>query len=64
MEAAIERPHKPQTLSASLVTQPRYGAFFFATEALFCRAKERLRLEREGVQDEGAGDDPTQDQSE
>ena len=61
MEAAIERPHKPQTLSASLVTQPRYGAFFFATEALFCRAKE---LEREGVQDQGAGDDPTQDQSE
>jgi hypothetical protein len=64
MEPAIERPRKPQTLEASLVTQPRCGAFFFATEALFCRAKEGLRLEREGVEDHGAGDDPTQDQSE
>jgi hypothetical protein len=60
----MERPHKPQTLYACLVTQPRYGAFFFATEALFCFAKDGPRLEREGVQDHGAGDDPTQDQSE
>jgi hypothetical protein len=63
MEPAIERPHKPQTLSACLVTQP-CGAFFFATEELFRRAKDDLRLEREGVQDQGAGDDPTQNQSE
>jgi hypothetical protein len=64
MEPAIERPRKPQTLEASLVTQPRRGAFFFATEELFRRAKHGPRLEREGVQDQSAGDDPTQDQSE
>ena len=63
MEPAIERPHKPQTLEASLVTQP-CGAFFFATEELFCFAKDGLRLEREGVQDQGAGDHRTQNQSE
>ena len=59
----MERPRKPQTLEAFLVTQPRYGAFF-ATEALFCFAKDGPRLEREGVEDQGAGDDRTQNQSE